>query len=87
MKQGKQMKETLNKPSKTFFEFWGGTAGERLKLEKMIDVAALMAWSPEMYILLDRIRKGEAVEKDEINEVLKWIDDAARRETFLKERR
>jgi len=43
--------------------------------KKMEDVVALIAWSPDMYNLLDRIRNGEAVEKDEINNVLKWIDD------------
>jgi hypothetical protein len=43
--------------------------------KKMEDVIALIAWSPDMYNLLDRIRNGEAVEKDEINNVLKWIDD------------
>ena len=39
------------------------------------DVVALIAWSPDMYNLLDRIRNGEAVSKAEINETLKWIDD------------
>ena len=43
--------------------------------KKMEDVIALIAWSPDMYNLLDRIRNGEAVSKTEINETLKWIDD------------
>ena len=43
--------------------------------KKMEDVIALIAWAPDLYNLLDRIRNGEAVSKTEINNVLKWIDD------------
>jgi len=42
--------------------------------KKMEDVIALIAWSPDMYNLLDRLRNGESVEKDEIKNVLKWLD-------------
>lgn len=42
--------------------------------KKMEDVIAMLVWSPDMYNLLDRIRNGEAVDTDEINNVLKWID-------------
>lgn len=43
--------------------------------KKMEDVIPLIAWSPDMYNLLDRIRNGEAVDTDEINHVLRWIDE------------
>lgn len=37
------MEETLNKLSKTFREFWGGSAGEKMELEKMAFIRAMLA--------------------------------------------
>lgn len=42
--------------------------------KKMEDVIPLIVWAPDMYNLLDRIWNGEAVDKNEINNVLRWID-------------